>query len=153
VVEIRRALIIILFLLVGCASKSVVVQETLLADGLTWKIEIELKNVYQDYAIKCNHVDRKIFSFEDCIQKMIIRDYDQYLMNYTRELCGRMPHRMFATSISHLNEMKSTKMSTYVECIDKYKIVEQQIYENLLRPSAEGAMRAPAMGPPFMMEK
>ncbi len=139
--------------LAGCASKSVVVNETLLADGLTWKVEIQLKNVYKEYAIQCNNVDRKIFSFEDCIQKMIIRDYDQYLMTYTRELCGRVPHRTFATSINHLDEMKSTHMSTYVECVNKYELVEQRFYEQLLNPSADKVIRGPALVRPVYMER
>lgn len=141
-----------LFLAVGCASKSVVVNETLLADGLTWKVEIELKNVYKDYAIQCNNVDRKIFSFDDCIQKMILRDYDHYLTTYTTELCGKMPHRLFATSISHLDKMQSTKMSTYVECVNKYKLVEQQYYEKLLNPSVDKAIRAPAVSKPYIRQ-
>ena len=149
----RWALMTLFLILSGCASKSVVVNETLLADGLTWKIEIELQNVYRDYAIQCNNVDRKIFSFEDCIQKMILHDYDQYLMTYTQELCGRVPHRTFATNISHGAEQKSTRMQTYVECVDKYELIEQRFYEQLLNTSAEKALRGPAVIKPIYIQK
>lgn len=130
-----------------------VVNETLLVDGITWKIEIQLKNVYRDYAFICNNVDRRITSFEDCIQQMIIRDYEDYLTTYSHELCGKAPYRVFAFALHQHDDRINTRMSCYIECVDKYRLVEERIYEQLLNPSVREAIRSPAVDSPMKMEK
>ncbi|MCO4755402.1 MAG: hypothetical protein KC478_13045, partial [Bacteriovoracaceae bacterium] len=107
----------------------------------------KMRNAYKDYAITCNSVDRTKSSFEDCIQDLIIEDYNGYLSQYSGELCGRIPHRIFAYTVKHDKDLLGTRMSCYVECIDKYRLADDDYEETneVIIPIPYAPSREPAM--------